>query len=177
MSPDISFVDRLNEQEQDESKQDEKFIWVISADKIFSSEIINYKDFAVIFNMEYSIKRFCICDGSKMSDTAVLSEDVIVRCRPGKHCPILLERLAKGTKIPKITAKKIFTIQEKMETIEEKEFSDCVVQSFKRHKEVVTFSFRSPSVSYKYNDFAEDGNKKGSAAVSIKLAEWKIEGK
>jgi hypothetical protein len=148
--------------------------WYISADKIFHSEIEALKDFSKILSMEFHIERFSLFDKAKVSDSAVLSRDVRIYMGSGKHCAMIQGRLAKGVVIPKITVKKTTTLMKKIETLETKEFSQCIVQSFSVVGDIVVFSFRYSSYSDSYTDFSEKGTKAGNAAVSIDLAKFEI---
>jgi hypothetical protein len=63
----------------------------------------------------------------------------------------------------------------KIETLETKEFSQCVIQSFSLVGEIVSFSFRYSSYADTYTDFDEDGSNLGTAATKIDLAKWEVE--
>ncbi|MDR1561392.1 MAG: hypothetical protein LBS23_03495 [Holosporaceae bacterium] len=151
------------------------YMWFISADSIFKSNVTEFKDYARIFGIEFCISRFSLFDGSKSSDSAVTAEDVKVYISSGIHSPMIQGRMAKGVIIPKITIKKVASLSGKLETLENKEFSKCVIQSFSRIGEQIAFTFRYSSYSDSYTDIQVDGTKGGTAATKIDLVTWEIE--
>jgi hypothetical protein len=157
------------------SDKESAYLWYISADKIFKSNAEGFNDFARIFGIEFYVSRFSLFDGSKSSDSAVAAHDVKIYMEPGIHCAMIQGRLAKGIVIPKITVKKTTFLMGKNETLESKEFSQCVIQSFSSVGDVISFSFRYSSYSDTYTDFDENGTNKGTAATKIDLAKWEIE--
>jgi hypothetical protein len=157
------------------SDKESAYRWYISADKIFKSGVEEFNDFARIFGIEFLVSRFSLFDGSSSSDSAVAARDVKVYMKSGVHCAMIQGRLAKGIVIPKITIKKTTLLMGKIETLELKEFSQCVIQSFSIVGDMVSFSFRYSSYSDTYTDFDEKGINKGTAATKIDLAKWEIE--
>jgi hypothetical protein len=93
---------------------------------------------------------------------------------PSRFCAGVQGSLANGKEIPKIIIKKVIA-SGALEPIEEKEFSKCIIQSFERIGEVVSFTFRCVSYSESYQDFKSDGSKFGKAAISADLTTWKVE--
>lgn len=150
------------------------YIWLISADKIFESNIKGFETYSKFLGVKYRISKFSLFDKTKISDSAVTAEDVEIYITPGKHCAMLQGRLAKCTVIPKITLKKVQNISEKLEVLEEKVFSQCVIQSFQESLEIVTFSFRYASYSDSYTDYKEDGVRNGTAAIKIDFTNWSV---
>jgi hypothetical protein len=157
-----------------EENLESSYSWYISADKIFKSNIPGFTDFSRIFGIEFQISRFSLFDGSKSSDTAVAAKDVKIYMKSGTHCAMIQGRLSKGVVIPKITIKKNAVLIGKTETLETKEFSQCVIQLFSVVGDVVSFSFRYSSYSDTYTDFDDAGTNKGTAATQIDLAKWEI---
>jgi hypothetical protein len=149
--------------------------WYISADGIFGGNVNGFENFSKIFGIEFYISRFSLFDGKKSPDSAVSARDVKVYMGSGVHCAMIQGRLAKGIVIPKITVKKTAFLMEKIETLETKEFSQCVVQSFSISGDAVSFSFRYASYSDSYSSFDEKGVNKGKAAAKIDLAKWEVE--
>ena len=82
--------------------------------------------------------------------------------------------LASGKEISKIILKKVEMKAGKLEAIEEKEFTKCIIQSFERKEEIASFTFRYIGYSDSYQDFDSDGKKSGKAATKIDLTTWKI---
>ncbi|MDR0968830.1 MAG: hypothetical protein LBL99_04360 [Holosporaceae bacterium] len=152
-----------------------KYDWFISADKIFSCETEGFEDYAKIFGIEFCVSRFSLFDGAKSSDSAVAARDLKVYMSSGTHCAMIQGRLAKGIVVSKITIKKAASIGGKFQTLETKEFSQCVVQTFSIVGDVVSFSFRYSSYSDAYASFNEDGTSKGTAATKVDLAKWEVE--
>jgi len=157
-----------------DKEETSSFDWIISADKIFSSSMEGFTDFAKFFNMEFHVSRFSLFDGSKSSDSAVSARDVKIYIGSGRHCAMLQGRMAKGVVIPKITIKKVTRLMGEIATLEVKEFEQCLIQSFSVIGKVSAFSFRYSSYSDSYTDFKEDGTKLGTAATQIDLAKWEI---
>ena len=151
------------------------FDWYISADKIFACNVKGFEQYCKFYDLEFRIVRSSLFDKVKVADSAVMAEDVKIHMGPGRHCAMLQGRMAKGVVIPKITLKKTQYISGEIEVLETKEFSQCVIQSFERKGELVTFAFRYTSFSDSYTDFKEDGTKLGNAATKIDLADWKVE--
>ena len=174
------------------------FDWYISADKIFASNVKGFEDYCKFYDLEFRIARASQFDFSrrkddsnvdwelsmekegwfnkaKVTDSAVVAEDVKIHMGPGRHCAMLQGRMAKGVVIPKITLKKTQYISGEIAVLETKEFLKCVVQSFERKGELVTFSFRYVTISDSYTDYKEDGTKLGNAAAKIDLSSWKVE--
>ncbi|MCR5224694.1 MAG: hypothetical protein K6C34_01295 [Alphaproteobacteria bacterium] len=174
------------------------FDWFISADKIFASNVEGFKDYSKFYEMEFRVARSSLFDfnrrkdnsdvdwelrmekdgwfnKTKVSDSAIVADDVKIYMAPGRHCAMLQGRMAKGVVIPKITIKKTQYISGEIAVLETKEFLKCVIQSFERKGELVTFTFRYITFSDSYTDFKEDGTKLGNAAAKIDLSSWKIE--
>jgi hypothetical protein len=149
--------------------------WYISADKIFGGGPDGLEDFARIFGIDLHISRFSLFDGAKSSDSAVAARDVKIYMGSGTHCAMIQGRLAKGVVIATITVKKTAILMGKLEILETKEFSQCVIQSFSIVGDTVCFSFRYSSYSDTYAQFGEDGTSKGTAATKIDLAKWEVE--
>jgi hypothetical protein len=85
--------------------------------------------------------------------------------------------MANGKEIAKISLKKVLSISAKVEPLEEKEFSKCIIQSFERKGEIAAFTFRYNSYSDSYQDFKKDGMKLGKSATKVDLTTWEIENK
>lgn len=156
-------------------KEISPFDWYISADQIFASNVEGFENYSKIFSLEYRISRSAVFDKVKVADSAVMAEDVKIYMGPGRHCAMIQGRMAKGVVIPKITVKKTQYISEELAVLETKEFSKCVIQSFERKGELVTFAFRYASYSDSYIDYKDDGTKGGNAATQIDFADWKVE--
>lgn len=160
--------------DESEKKSENGSFWLISADKIFFSEIKGYEKFSRFIGMEFNIRKFSVYDGDKSHDSSIKSEDVVISILPGRYCAAIEGSLAKGVKISSIILKKVMLIQKKVEVIEEKIFKDCILETFSRKGEIVTFSFRYTSFSDTYNEFKNDGTKLGSSVTEIDLIKWKI---
>ncbi|GHT91785.1 hypothetical protein FACS1894122_04710 [Alphaproteobacteria bacterium] len=165
---------------KDSAKYDDKArnhgqFWVISADKIFSSDIDGLKEFAMFWDIDFAVTRFSLFDGAKSSDSAVCAKDVRIYMPPGRSCAMLQGYLANGKEISKIKIKKVAPISGKLEALEEKEFSKCIVQSFERRGDMAAFGFRYSSYSDSYTDFKDDNTKLGTSATKVDLATWEIE--
>ncbi|GHT97868.1 hypothetical protein FACS1894126_2690 [Alphaproteobacteria bacterium] len=159
----------------DDNARNHGQFWLISADKIFSSEIEGLKEFARFWDIDFAVTRFSLFDGAKSSDSAVCAKDVKIYMPPGRSCAMLQGYLANGKEISKITIKKVKPISGKFEALEEKEFSKCIVQSFERRGDMAAFGFRYSSYSDSYTDFKEDNSKLGTSATKVDLATWEIE--
>lgn len=160
--------------EGSEESKNQEFSWLISADKIFESKIKDYKDYARFFYMEFEISRFSLFDGKKSSDSAVCAKDVRIYLPPSRFCAVIQGNLASGKEISKIILKKVEMKSGKLEAIEEKEFTKCIIQSFERKEEMASFTFRYTGYSDTYQDFDSDGKKSGKAATKIDLTTWKV---
>jgi hypothetical protein len=153
-----------------------KYGWFISSDKTFSSGVEGFEDFSPIAGMEFSISRFSLFDGTKSSDSAVSAQDVKIYMGSGMHCVFLQVFLSKGKILPSITVIKTIELNGKVQIMEKKEFSECVLQSFSLQGEQVSFSFRYASYSDTYTMFdPDDGTSLGSGAVKVNLVKWEIE--
>lgn len=163
-----------NTNERDENTNALKTEWLISADKIFESEIKGYKEYARFFSMEFEISRFSLFDGKKSSDSAVCAKDVKIYLPPSRFCAVIQGNLASGKEISKIILKRVEMKEGTLEMMEEKEFVKCVIQSFERKQEIASFTFRYKEYSDTYQDFKSDGKKAGKSAMKIDLATWKV---
>lgn len=166
--------EKYNQLANQAEKPELAYMWLISADKIFASNITGFETYSRFLGVKYRISKFSLFDKTKISDSAVAAEDVEIYITPGRHCAMLQGRLAKCTVIPKITLKKIQSISGELAVLEEKEFSQCVIQSFQESLEIVTFSFRYASYSDSYTDYKEDGVKLGTAATKIDFTNWSV---
>lgn len=166
----------INNERHKDTRNENNFDWLISAEKIFSSEIEGYKEYAKFFYMEIFINRFSLNDGVKTSDSAVCGRDVKIHMPPSRSCAAILSKLASGKEISKISIKKVAFLSGELNTLEEKEFTKCFVQSFERNGEIIAFSFRYASYSDAYQDFKPDGSKLGKSATKIDLTTWEVEG-
>ncbi|MDR2107359.1 MAG: hypothetical protein LBO73_02475 [Holosporaceae bacterium] len=151
-----------------------KYNWYISSDKVFSSKVDGMTDFAPISGIEFCVSRFSLFDGTASSDSAVAAQDVKVYMESGPHCAMIQSFLAKGEIVPSITVKKTVIMPEKIQPLEEKVFSGCVVQSFALQGEAISFSFRYSSYSDTYTALDDTGAVKGTAAVKVDLVKWEI---
>lgn len=152
----------------------DKSAWLISADKIFESDIEGFKEYAKFYFMEYSISKFSLFDGTKSSDSAVCAKDMKIYMPSTRFCAIIQGSLAAGKEISKIILKKIIITGGSIEVLEEKEFIKCIIQNFERKGEVSAFTFRYTAYSDSYQDFKTDGTKLGKAATKIDLTTWEV---
>jgi hypothetical protein len=151
-----------------------QYQWLISADKIFSSEWEGFEDYARFFDLDFYIYRFCMSSEGKVADRNLCAENIKIYIPNGSHCAVIQSHLAQGKEISKITIKKVSSILDNTVILEEKEFSKCFVQTFFRKGESAVFSFRYSSYSDTYTDFKPDGTKKGTAGVSVDFIKWEI---
>ncbi|MDR3155503.1 MAG: hypothetical protein LBT90_00145 [Holosporaceae bacterium] len=164
-------------QRQDQCNQQNQqcqYQWLISADKIFSSEWEGFEEYARFFDLDFHIYKFSMSTDGKASDTSICAENIKVCIPNGSHCAVIQSHLAQGKEISKIILKKVSFMLDKTVTMEEKEFSKCFVQTFSRKGEKAIFSFRYSSYKDTYTDFKADGTKKGTAGVSVDLIKWEI---
>ncbi|MDR2267866.1 MAG: hypothetical protein LBD81_00245 [Holosporaceae bacterium] len=179
-----SMVDAVNpffsKQKQDDTYEEMSEtgqFWFISADKVFSSDVDGLNDFAKFYDMDFLVKKVSLFDGEKSSDSIVCAEPVTIYMPASKSCAMIQGYLANRKEIPKIIIKKVIPLAGSWETVEEKEFSKCIVQSFGRKREIASFSFRYSSYSDSYTDLKKDGSKMGTAATKVDLATWEVESK
>lgn len=157
-----------------EKSQETKFTWLISADSIFESQIKGYEKFARFFYLDFSISKFSLFDGKKLSNSSIRAEDISVFLEPSRFCASIQSCLANGRKVSKIIMEKVEERSGKVEMVERIECEECYVQSFSRTKEIANFTFRCSSYSDSFQDFGTDGKNKGKAAVKIDLSTWKV---
>ncbi|MDR2766144.1 MAG: hypothetical protein LBB63_01625 [Holosporaceae bacterium] len=155
------------------------YVWLISADSIFKSNMKGYEEYSRFYGMEFSMSRVSLFDGEKTSDSAVSAKNVKIYIPTGTHCAMIQSRMAKKVVIPKISMKRIATLAERTETLEEKEFSQCIIHSFSRafsdNREEISFTFSCLSFSDSYTSIKNDGTNGGKAAVKVDFAAWKID--
>lgn len=167
-------------EEKFEEKNRDKFMWLISADKIFSSKIQETKDkkeytnFAQFYHIEYMIYKSFLFDQTKTAESSVFAKEVHIYMPPGSHCAMLEGRMAKSVIIPKIVIHKVDNINGKLFALEKKEFNQCIINAFGLKDSMIGFSFRYTSLSDSYAKFKPDGSQEGSAAVQIDLVKWEI---
>lgn len=147
--------------------------WVISAEKIFSSEMSNFKEFARIFDVGFSMNEFSVIDGPKFADSVVQAHDVTVSMPLGSHVVMVQKYLAKRTVLKKILIKRLVMINNKLSVVDELEFNDAKFQSFSIQNDLVSFSFRYHTYSYSYTSYKNDGSKGGTSAMSVD-AKWDV---
>ncbi|MBQ3564984.1 MAG: hypothetical protein IJA14_02420 [Alphaproteobacteria bacterium] len=148
------------------------FLWLISADKIFSSELDKFKDYAPISNLKFHLKRTCVFEESKLAENSICAKDISVYMPSGTHCAMLIGRMSKSVILKKIIIKKVQMINKELLVRETKEFGNCVITSFEEYNEGVVFSFRCQSLSNTYQDIGKKGEKTGQAAVQLNLTKW-----
>jgi hypothetical protein len=160
--------------QQGQQNQQGQYQWLISADKIFSSEWEDFEDYLRFFDLDFSIYKFSMSAEGKASDSSICAETVKIYIPNGSHCAVIQSHLAQGKEIEKIILKKVSVKLNDTAILEEKEFSKCFVQTFARKRERAVFSFRYSSYKDTYTDFKADGTKKGTAGVSIDFIKWEI---
>lgn len=153
------------------------YYWFISANKIFSSNIPELKEFSRFYSMEFGIKRASIFNEGKSSDSYICGEEVKIYMPSGRHCAVLQSRLADKSPISKIAIKKAGYAGGELVFLEDKEFKNCSVQSFEVKGDVVAFTFRYTGYSDTYTDYKEDGTKLGTSATDVDLITWKVKEK
>ncbi len=167
-------------EEKFEEKDRDRFMWLISADKIFSSKIQETKDkkeytnFAQIYHIEYEIYKSFLYNQTKTAESSVYAKEVHIYMPPGSHCAMLEGRMAKSIIIPQITIHKVRNINGKLSALEKKEFKQCVINSFGLRDSIIGFSFRYTSLNDSYTKFNLDGSQGGNAAVQIDFVKWEI---
>ena len=149
-------------------------VWLISADKIFSSEIENYTNFAKLYHIEYFIYKSFLYDQTKTAESSVYAREVHINMQSGVHCAMLEGRMAKSVIIPQITIQKVRFLNKKITILEKKEFKQCVINAFGLKDDLIGFSFRYTSISDSYSKFKPNGTQGGSAAAQIDLVKWEI---
>lgn len=147
--------------------------WVISIDKIFSSEMKDFKEFAKIINMEFSINEFSITDGPKFSDSVIQARDVNILMPIGEHVVSIQKYLSKRTVMKKILIKRLLLIKSQLSVVDELNFCDAKFMSFSLQNELVAFTFRYHTYSYSYTKYDIDGTKGGTSAMSVD-AKWEV---
>ncbi len=158
----------------------DRFLWLRSADKIFSSKIQEtkdkkeYKNFAPLYHIEYMVYKSFLYDQTKTAESSVYAKEVHVYMPSGVHCAMLEGRMAKSMIIPQITIHKVRRINGVLTTLEKKEFKQCVINSFGLKDSMIGFSFRYTSLNDSYTKFKPDGSQEGSAAVQIDLVKWEV---
>ncbi len=155
-------------------EESDRFIWLISADKIFSSKIANFTNFARFYHIEYMIYKSFLYDQTKTAESSVYAKEVHVYMPSGSHCAMLEGRMAKSVIIPQITIQKVRNVSGKLSALEKKEFKQCVINSFGLRDSMIGFSFRYTSLNDSYTKFKADGSQEGSAAVQIDLVKWEV---
>ncbi|MDR1335104.1 MAG: hypothetical protein LBJ19_02425 [Holosporaceae bacterium] len=167
-------IQRNQGQQNEQDQQQSQYQWLISADKIFSSELEGFEEYSRFFDLDFHIYKFSMSAEGKASDTSICAENVRIHIPNGSHCAVIQSNLANGKEISKIIIKKISFKLNDIATLEEKEFSNCFVQTFSRKGEKAIFSFRYSSYKDTYTDYKSDGTKKGTAGVSVDLVKWEI---
>lgn len=160
-----------------EEKFDEisdKCIWLISADKIFSSTIENFTNYAKLYHIEYHMYKSFLYDQTQTAENSVYAKEVHVYMPSGVHCAMLEGRMAKSIIIPQITIQKVGFLSKKIAVWEKKEFKKCVINAFGLKDNVIGFSFRYTSISDSYSKFKPNGSQEGSAAAQIDLVKWEV---
>lgn len=157
------------------NEERDKFMWLISADKIFSSKITDYTDFAQLYHIEYMIYKSFLYDQTKTAESSVCAKEVHIYMPSGSHCAMIEGRMAKSVIIPQITINKVCLINGKNVTLEKKEFKQCVINSFGLRDSMIGFSFRYTSLSDSYTKYKLDGSQEGSAAVQVDLVKWEVQ--
>ena len=125
-----------------EEKFEEKirdYKWLISADKIFSSKIEKFTDFAELYHIEYMIYKSFLYDQTKTAESSVYAKEVHIYMSPGIHCAMLQGRMAKSVIIPKITINKVKHIEGKLSILEKKEFKQCMINAFGLRDDTIGF--------------------------------------
>ncbi|MDR2723836.1 MAG: hypothetical protein LBB25_01350 [Holosporaceae bacterium] len=148
-----------------------RYDWYITADKIFRSKVTGLENFAKIYGIKFQISKFSLLNGKKSSDSAMALQKVEVFLESGSHCAMIQGRMAKNAMIPKIIIKKISSSMGKIEILEEKEFSSCVIDEFSITGEIVSFSFHYLVCLDSYTDFHIDGTKYGNVANQVNIAD------
>lgn len=156
-------------------KECSKYMWLISADKIFSSDVDGFQEYSRLHHINYKIYKSFLFEETRTAESSVYAREVYVYMQPGCHCAMLEGRMAKSVVIPQITIQKTVTLNRKISVLEKKEFKQCVIHSFGIQDDEIGFSFRYRSFSDSYTDYKSDGTQKGSAAVQIDLAKWEIQ--
>lgn len=147
--------------------------WVISAEKIFSSQLKDFKDFSRVFDIEFGIKEFSITDGVKFSDSVIQANDINISMPLGAHVVLIQKYLAKRTVMKKVLIKRLMMINNKLTAVDELEFGNAKFQSFSMRNELVSFSLRYHTYSYSYTSYKNDGTKSGASAMSVD-AKWDV---
>ncbi len=157
-----------------EPKQ-KSYDWIISADKIFSSEIEGFTDSARIYHINFMIYKSFLFEESKAAESSICAKDVHIYMGSGCHCAMLEGRMAKAVIIPCITVQKISNINKTTTVLEKKEFKQCVIRSFGVQDDVIAFSFRYRTFSDQYNNYNSKGVQTGNAAVQMDFVKWEIQ--
>ncbi|MDR1551203.1 MAG: hypothetical protein LBS14_00790 [Holosporaceae bacterium] len=149
--------------------------WLISSDKIFSSDIKGFGNFFPISWVEFEISRKFLFDGTVSADLGILASPIKVHLLPGKHCPSLLELFSKRSKLPKILIGKTATLNGEIAMLDSYEYSGCSLQGFSVRVGYCWFEFHCESFQASYTDYEPDGIKSGTASIKVYLGEWKME--
>jgi len=161
-------------EEKFEEKTSDEFMWLISSDKIFSSKIPDFTDYARLCHIEYIIFKSFLYDQTKTAESSVCAKEVHIYMPSGSHCAMLEGRMAKLSLIPSITIQKVKNINGKLTSLEKKEFKQCVINAFGLKDSMIGFSFRYTSLNDSYTKFKEDGSQAGNAAVQIDFVKWEV---
>lgn len=147
--------------------------WVISVDKIFSSKIKNFTEYARIINLEFTINEFSLTDGPKFSDSVIQAQDVNILMPLGEHVVSIQKYLSMRTVMKKIVIKRLILVKSKLSVVDELTFSDAKFMSFSLQNELLAFAFRYHTYSYSYTGYDSDGAQAGASAMSVN-AKWEV---
>lgn len=146
--------------------------WLISSEKIFSSEIKGFEDYYPIESLQYSISISGIIDKNSRSDSVLVVSPLVITLSSGLHSPSIIDRIANKKNLKAINIIKVSEEKGKLTIVEDKKFETVYIHGINTTNETVILSFRYEQYVDKYNEIVNNISK-GSSSGKLDIVKWK----
>jgi hypothetical protein len=105
--------------------------------------------------------------GQLSGDGKIISINPMVLMKYGDWAPVLQQLMWEGKKIDQIIIKRVISIRQTLEVIQETDFSNCLINTFKQEGDTIRFSFCYVNVTDLSRVFSNDGDLLGQRGVKF----------
>ncbi|MDR1982976.1 MAG: hypothetical protein LBQ08_04245 [Holosporaceae bacterium] len=113
--------------------------------------------------------------GQLSGDGKVVSCDPIVLMKYGDWAPSIQQLMIEGKKIDQIIIKRVVSIRQTLEVIQEIDYSTCLIKTYKQEGGTIMFSFNYVEVTDLSRVFGHEGDLLGQRGMKFNSSNLKIE--
>ncbi|MDR0678315.1 MAG: hypothetical protein LBF44_02135 [Holosporaceae bacterium] len=112
--------------------------------------------------------------GQLSGDGKIVSQDPQVLMKYGDWAPVIQQLMYEGKKIEKIVLKRVISIRQTLEVVQEIEYGTCLMKTYRQEGDTINFSFCYVDVTDLSRAFGSDGNLLGQRGTKFNCANLEV---